>query len=96
MTPAQIRDLSAVSLPEGWTVTVHATYGGADETLILTPTDHPRARAWGVSLHAAGREVGYAARRGNGVEGWILDGEEAARLLLSRMTRALWRLAYPE
>ena len=83
MTPAQARDLSAVSLPEGWTITVHED---AD-------------RVWGVSLwDATGREVGYAARparRGNKIEGWLLNDAGAARLPLSRLCGALWRLSYP-
>ena len=80
MTPAQARDLAAVSLPEGWTITVHED---AD-------------RVWGVSLwDATGREVGYAARRGNKIEGWLLNDAGAARLPLSRLCRALWRLSYP-
>ena len=81
MSPAQTRDLAAVRLPEGWTVTVHED---AD-------------RVWGVSLwDATGREVGYAARRGKGkIEGWLLNDAGAARLPLSRLCKALWRLSYP-
>jgi hypothetical protein len=78
MTPAQARDLSAVSLPEGWTITVH------DDD-----------RVWGVSMwDATGREAGYAARRGRAVHGWVLS-DGTARLPLSRVCRALWRLSYP-
>ena len=80
MSPAQTRDLAAVRLPEGWTVTVHED---AD-------------RVWGVSLwDATGREVGYAARRGRSIKGWLLNDAGAARLPLSRLCRALWRLSYP-
>jgi hypothetical protein len=80
VSPAQTRDLAAVRLPEGWTITVH------DD-----------ARVWGVSLwDATGREVGYAARRrGNKIEGWLLNDAGAARLPLSRLCGALWRLSYP-
>lgn len=81
MSPAQTRDLAAVRLPEGWTITVHED---AD-------------RVWGVSLwDATGREVGYAARprRANKIEGWLLN-DGAARLPLSRLCGALWRLSYP-